>query len=144
MKRLALLLTLACMLPAAARAQGNTEMCVQESGNVICRVQMLNFPRTGDPVFIVSVNLVRSVPTSRVSARVFATDCGTMREQRNFMTLGVSAGGVLAQFNWPVALQQRPRRCVEIEMAECRSVTDQPVYCAAVINQMQSRGSVQW
>ena len=138
------LAALACLLAAPAGAQGYSQMCGQERGNVVCRVQIHSFPRTGDPVFVVSVNLVRTVADTRVTARVFATDCGTMREQRNAMALGTSPGGMVAQFNWPVALQERPRRCVEVEMAECRSITDQAVYCGAVINQMQSRGSVRW
>jgi hypothetical protein len=141
MKRLAIL---ACLISAPAGAQGYTQMCGQERGNVVCRVQILNFPRSGDPVFVVSANVVRTVADARVTARVFATDCGMMRELRNTMSLGTAPGGALAQFNWPVALQERPRRCVEIEMSDCRSITDAAVYCGAVINHMQSRGSVRW
>ena len=119
-------------------------MCAQEGPNVICRMQIHNFPRTGDPVYVVSVNVVRTVPSSRVTARVRATDCGVTGEQRNYMPLGTGPGGVVAQFNWPVALLETRRRCVEIEMAECRSITDEMVYCGAVINHLQSRGSVRW
>lgn len=138
------ILALACLLTAPAAAQTYTQMCVEERGNVICRVQIHSFPRTGDPVFTVLVSVLRTVPSTRIAARVFATDCGTMREQRNYVTLGAGEGGPVAQFNWPVALQDRPRRCVEIEMSECRRITDEAVFCGAVIDRMRSRGTVRF
>lgn len=144
MKRLAFLAALACTLAAPAGAQAYTSMCAQERFNVICRVQILNFPRMGDPVYVVSVNVVRTVASSRVTALVRATDCGVKSEQRNYMTLGTSAGGVVAQFNWPVAMLDTPRRCIEIEMSECRTITDEAVMCGAVISHLQSRASVRF
>lgn len=134
----------ACGRAAPLQAQGDSQMCVQESGNVICRVDIHSFPSAGKPLFVVSPNLIRKVPTTRLTARVFTTDRRTGREQRNCMPLGTNPGGVLAQFNWPVALEGTPRRCVEIEMSECRRITDEPVFCAAAINTMRSRGAVRW
>ena len=134
----------ACLLAPGVRAQSASQMCSQDRGAVFCRVQIFSQATTADPVFVVSASVVRTVPTVRVTAITRATDCAMRSEQRNSMALGTSAGGQMAQFNWPVALQGTRRRCVEIEMSECRGVDDRVVYCASVINTMQSRVSVRW
>lgn len=144
MRHVILLAGMACLAAPSLHAQSATHMCVQESFEVICRVQATPIPQVGDPLYVVSASIVRTVPGTSVSVITRATDCGTRKEQRNLAGMGAQGSGQVAQFNWPVALQDTRRRCVEIQMTACRRADGGAVGCGAVVSWRESRVSVRW
>jgi hypothetical protein len=128
---------------ASARAGSASTNCVANQNSVSCEMQMYNIP-SGDPVYVVSVNVVRSVANARTTARVIATDCNTRIEPRSSTPLGGGSGGTLTSFNWPTALETAWRRCVQVHLEQCSRLTGEVVPCISVINAAQTSATVRW
>jgi hypothetical protein len=127
----------------SAQAGSASANCQPNQNSVTCIMGIFDVPR-GDPVYVVSVNVVRSVPNARTTARVIVTDCNTRMEPRGSMPLGGGAGGPLATFNWPTALENTSARCVQVHLTQCTQPTGEYVACTAVINAAQSSATVRW
>ena len=127
----------------SAEAGSTSVNCGTNQNSVTCIMRIYGFP-SGDPVYVVSVNVVRSVANARTTARVIATDCNSQIELRSSTPLGGGAGGPLTTFNWPTALENAGARCVQVHLTQCTQPLGEAVACTAVINAAQSTATVRW
>ena len=130
-------------LPGSAEAGSASSNCQPNQTSVTCVVRIFDVP-AGDPVYVVSVNVVRIVANARTTARVIVTDCNTRIESRSSTPLGGGAGGPLTTFNWPTALENAHPRCVQVHLTQCTQPTGEYVACTSVINGAQSMATVRW
>ena len=130
-------------LPGLAQAGSASSNCWPNQTSVTCAMPIFDVP-SGDPVYVVSVNVVRSVANARTTARVIVTDCNSRIEPRSSTPLGGGPGGQLTTFNWPTALENTSARCVQVHLTQCTQPTGEYVACTAVINAAQSTATVRW
>ena len=110
-----LILLLLAAAPAAQATATGTCMVQQASFTLRCWVPLGAATQfRGDPVFVVSATTRRVVERTNVTVDVIATDCAHRQEQRATVKMGPGNTAQLTQFNWPTALQDAPRRCVEV------------------------------
>ena len=139
-----ILLLLAFAPPAQAAATGTCQI-QQASFSLRCWVPIGAATQfTGDPVFAVFATTRRLVEGTGITMDVIATDCAHRREQRATVPMGPGNTAQLARFNWPTALMDAPRRCVEVLFNRCLSPQDGKARCSQVLSSSGSTARVEW
>lgn len=139
-----ILMMLALASPAQSAATG-TCIIQQSSFSLRCWVPLGAATQfRGDPVFRVSATTRRLVEGTNVTVDVVATDCARRREHRATVNMGPGNTASLMQFNWPTALQDAPRRCVEVLFNQCLTAQDGRARCSQVLSSSGSTAGVFW